>query len=759
MKILKLNIIEFGCIKDREIILDEGLNVISGDNASGKSTVMLFIKYMFYGLARRSSKNTERERALSWDNHRAVGSMVIESGGKEYRIERRSTATARGEVCNVIELGSGEAVDGSPAELFLGVPAEVFDSSCAVTQMKNAEINGSQTAGAIENMLSGADESIDAASILEKLDRVRKEYKLNRGEGGILYDTEKQISTLKARQREATERYLAFNEMSARLARAEKSLQTVTESYNTSKKMLEQVNNARILQRFDELEKNRAKLVDLREELSALEDSERRAGFMPDDAHVAALKNSTFAYREAKNKLEDTRREYESAPRLSENELALADVGTRIETAGGKQKLLNEAQTLSKKASSRKSVGVALLFLGICAVAVAAVLLAVLSSIPMFAAIAALGVLLAVIGAVGMASSGKLAKARDAIALEYGVDIGKLEERLSECEEALNHKRSTEAQTLAVRARLDTAEEYKNGAYRRLTELLAMTLDKKDVGENDIVDVSGKEAARLVAFCEKRKAFAKEIYAADALVRSYSADLSQYDAEELRQTVKLDINMLTKEFIDKTAEKERFDRERMSLLSKETRNLSESLAGLRAGLSKSPVEIADEIRELEEKLAKDTEYYNALALAMQNIQSASAVMSGSVTPDISRRAGEMLSLVSGGVYGAVQTTKNFEVSVEQDGFFVNSALLSGGTRDAVYLCLRISLMQRLFGADLPPLLLDEALCQLDDARAEKMLRLLDKLCESVTQCLLFTCHTREEETCQRLGISANIIHM
>ena len=62
MRILKLNIIEFGCIKDREIILDEGLNVISGDNASGKSTVMLFIKYMFYGLARRSSKNTERER-------------------------------------------------------------------------------------------------------------------------------------------------------------------------------------------------------------------------------------------------------------------------------------------------------------------------------------------------------------------------------------------------------------------------------------------------------------------------------------------------------------------------------------------------------------------------------------------------------------------------------------------------------------------------------------------------------------------------
>ena len=56
MIIKELNIIEFGCLKDKKISLCDTLNIISGENESGKSTVMLFIKFMFYGLPRRSAK-------------------------------------------------------------------------------------------------------------------------------------------------------------------------------------------------------------------------------------------------------------------------------------------------------------------------------------------------------------------------------------------------------------------------------------------------------------------------------------------------------------------------------------------------------------------------------------------------------------------------------------------------------------------------------------------------------------------------------
>jgi uncharacterized protein YhaN len=114
--------------------------------------------------------------------------------------------------------------------------------------------------------------------------------------------------------------------------------------------------------------------------------------------------------------------------------------------------------------------------------------------------------------------------------------------------------------------------------------------------------------------------------------------------------------------------------------------------------------------------------------------------------------------VSEGAYAAVQTTKDLDVSVDHNGFLVNAALLSGGTRDAAYLCLRISLMLRLFGTELPPLMLDESLCQLDDKRASRVLGALERLSDTA-QCILFTCHRRESELCEKLGIRANTVNL
>ena len=88
MKVKELNIIEFGCLKDKRILLSEGLNIVSGDNETGKSTVLLFIKFMLYGLSRRSASNTERERSVSFDGHRAAGSMIFEADGKRQSRQR-----------------------------------------------------------------------------------------------------------------------------------------------------------------------------------------------------------------------------------------------------------------------------------------------------------------------------------------------------------------------------------------------------------------------------------------------------------------------------------------------------------------------------------------------------------------------------------------------------------------------------------------------------------------------------------------------
>lgn len=85
-------------------------------------------------------------------------------------------------------------------------------------------------------------------------------------------------------------------------------------------------------------------------------------------------------------------------------------------------------------------------------------------------------------------------------------------------------------------------------------------------------------------------------------------------------------------------------------------------------------------------------------------------------------------------------------------------LLSSGTKDSAYLSLRLSLLEVIFKNGHPFLVLDEALARLDDKRAAAALRMLASYCEAGGQCLLFTCHTREEKLLS--GISdANIIRL
>ncbi len=752
MKIIELNIVEFGCIKDKKLSLSEGLNVISGDNESGKSTVMLFIKFMLYGLPRKTSRSSDRERALSWDNHRAAGTMLVENKGKRYLIERRTAMGARlSEACKLTDLDTGEVIEGVAGEVLLEVPAEVFESSCFMPQMRTADISRAQASGAIENMLVSADESIDVTRILEKIDKVRKEYRLNRGEGGLLYDTEQKLSALRIKHREAVDKHLAYNDMNARLLRTEKNIEKTTASYAASKHMLDDINNAQLIRRFDELGARKKTLSETEHSLADLEASVSFDGFIADESHVAALTEARATLAAAHAKAQKRAEELSTLPKISSADSSLADMGENIEQRGGKNAVTADIRAYDKKRRTLKTAGTVMLALcAVCGVAASVLFLAVSRLIPAIA-VGAAALLLLAVGMITMVNSSKLKRNRDAACGQYGVGFAEIDAYLDGCLSALARRRSASSEAVAARVRLDSAEEDRSAARDKLCALAGKTVAVTDKSVDGLLALSLSESERLGDFCRKRAQLRGEIYALGTLVSNFEKELSAYDEQALRESVRINVSELTQQEVERARTKERFDRERLELLQTEARNLRESLAALRAGLSADPVEIADTVCELEQRLVADTEYYDALMLAKEHIERASEVMSGSVTPEIGRRASEMMSLVSDGAHSAVQTTKSFDISVEQDGFLVSAELLSGGTRDAAYICLRIALMQRLFGASMPPLIMDESLCQLDDDRARNVLSLLSKLSDT-TQCILFTCHTREASMCKELGI-------
>ena len=77
MKIKKLKINGFGKLKDKDIELKEGINIIYGKNEAGKSTLLKFITGMFYGVSKNKNGGNipEIDKVEPWDNEEFSGKI------------------------------------------------------------------------------------------------------------------------------------------------------------------------------------------------------------------------------------------------------------------------------------------------------------------------------------------------------------------------------------------------------------------------------------------------------------------------------------------------------------------------------------------------------------------------------------------------------------------------------------------------------------------------------------------------------------
>ena len=90
MKIKSLYISAFGGVKDLKLDFENDFTVIFGENEQGKTTIMNFIKMMFYGSERAKGDlaKSPRKKYTPWDNSQMSGSIDFEKDGKSFRLER-----------------------------------------------------------------------------------------------------------------------------------------------------------------------------------------------------------------------------------------------------------------------------------------------------------------------------------------------------------------------------------------------------------------------------------------------------------------------------------------------------------------------------------------------------------------------------------------------------------------------------------------------------------------------------------------------
>ena len=91
MKINYLKINGFGKLEDKEINLNDNINIIYGENEAGKTTILKFISGMLYGVSKNKNKKefSDYERYKPWDKETFSGKIKYVLDNKnEYEIYR-----------------------------------------------------------------------------------------------------------------------------------------------------------------------------------------------------------------------------------------------------------------------------------------------------------------------------------------------------------------------------------------------------------------------------------------------------------------------------------------------------------------------------------------------------------------------------------------------------------------------------------------------------------------------------------------------
>ncbi len=145
--------------------------------------------------------------------------------------------------------------------------------------------------------------------------------------------------------------------------------------------------------------------------------------------------------------------------------------------------------------------------------------------------------------------------------------------------------------------------------------------------------------------------------------------------------------------------------------------------------------------EYNEKHQRQTALERELAayqLALESLDGAHLEMTHLYAPLLADRTAAFFSEMTGKSDRRIAVDVGGKVRVEEKEVARNLHFYSVGTADAVYIALRLALIDMLYVKEKPTLVFDDSFANFDEGRAGEMLGLLAKLAEK-TQVLYFTC--------------------
>lgn len=216
-----------------------------------------------------------------------------------------------------------------------------------------------------------------------------------------------------------------------------------------------------------------------------------------------------------------------------------------------------------------------------------------------------------------------------------------------------------------------------------------------------------------------------------------SYELLRRRQEKLEETALSDLD-----FVGGSSPAARLGRE-LNAKRAEAEKLSAQIATLKGRLSAmgDTMVLRSELGTMEDERAQLEQEYEDIALAAETLRAADDELQSRFSPQLGRVAAEYMSRMTNGRYSQVLLNRDFSAMTrtQSDTVAHESNYLSAGTIDLLYLAVRLAVCKlALPEGESCPLIIDDALVNLDETRLAQAMELLKDIAKE-RQVILFSC--------------------
>ena len=729
----------FGRLEEKTLELSPGLNVISGDNETGKSTWTAFIMAMLYGVDTKSRVRGGRLpvklKYAPWSGKPMAGSAELNWQGRNLRLERSSETGPMADL-TVTDTDTGclaEALCGPDCgKLLIGAEAGVYERSGMIRQQGPVVSADPNLERRLNGLVTAVSEDYAYADIDAGLKRLQNAICYN--QTGLLPRLEAELEeiensaarsdSLLQRQGELTAQLRQARDRENELLRIRRGLSMIEQeqlrgTMEQSRVSLEHAESDLLLWQKTcadlppepVLQGFRDKLSDLHSQTEALAEEERLDPVdypkPPDDPH--------FQGKTVEEAKEQADRDAQTVRSGMDAELPGAQKFLVWLLPGGL--LLLGAYLLRKLLPGDPAQLISLCLFGAGALAAAA----------------ALGYLL-----VSLLRYGKKRNRAIRLLQDYGADSAGQIER-----QAAGYIKEAKQYLLL----LEQADAKQN---ERTERTLRLEKEREDLlGRLNALVPGCTDLGKAEAWLQEASRSRSSLELAERTVQRCRAEQLQL-AGQLAALPEPDEDLEPYRCYEPELVEERLSQCRETIVS-----LRSELDRLQGALEQQGDPLALEARreKLEARIAGLEQRSRALELARSTLERADAEVRARFAPVLCAKTGTLFSRLTEGRYDRVSLDRNMRVAVHPKDSPTDRplAMLSGGTVDQLYLALRLAICELL----LPdvPIVLDDALVYFDDNRAKIALQLLKELGKE-RQILLFTCQGREKRLLREMAAEA-----